>query len=113
MLITLAELETLKSRGVQAVIADWPLDSLKPLDESPDFKVLLKNAKDTDINVIMGIQPGDSSLYFTDSEAKADAYVNYYIWQNHAKGNSTEPPNNWVSSDRLIFFEIGLIRILI
>ncbi|KRT85530.1 hypothetical protein AMK59_1880, partial [Oryctes borbonicus] len=95
--ITTDELKTLKSRGINGVIADWTLDALKTLDDSADFKSLLQKAKDADIDLIVGIEPGTSSLYFNDSEAKDDTYVNYYIWQNNPKGNSTEPPNNWLT----------------
>ncbi|GJQ78317.1 hypothetical protein Trydic_g22153 [Trypoxylus dichotomus] len=95
--ITTDELKTLKSRGIKGVIADWTFDALKSLDESPDFKNLLQKAKDADVELIVGVEPGTSSLYFNDSEAKDDAYVNYYIWKSNPKGNSTEPPNNWLT----------------
>lgn len=101
-LVTIDELKTLKSRGVKGVIADWPLDTYEGLEKSPNFKQLLQNIKDVGIDVIVDLEPGTSSIFFSDSEAKSDAYVNYYIWQNNAKGNSTDPPNNWVILINLI-----------
>ncbi|KAI4469053.1 alpha-amylase family member [Holotrichia oblita] len=109
-LITADELKTLKSRGFKGVIADWPLDSLQTVDDSPDFQSLLKKAKDAGIEIIVGIEPGTSTLHLNDSEAKDDAYVNYYIWRNHAKGNTTESPNNWLTPDDVSAWKYSDVR---
>nr|XP_022909037.1 neutral and basic amino acid transport protein rBAT isoform X2 [Onthophagus taurus] len=98
--ITEDDLKLLKESGVKGVIADWPLDTYQGVQDSQEFGDLIKKAQSVELPVIVGLEPAHSMRFFNDSESKADAYLNYYYWENPKgplENGSSSPPNNWLN----------------
>lgn len=95
------ELKQLKDSGIQGVIITWPDDVYIPINVSHKFMSFLKRSNDTKINVIVDLNPGTSSKWFSKAEDKENdgEFTDYYIWARPKKSGSGEDmvPNNWKS----------------
>nr|XP_033327991.1 maltase A3-like [Megalopta genalis] len=68
-----------------------------------DFDLLIREAHNRDIKVILDLVPNHSSNqhdWFLMSVKKIDRYADYYIWADGSvdKNGLRVPPNNWVST---------------
>lgn len=68
-----------------------------------DFKELIKDSNEKDINLILSFVPNYSSnkhIWFNKSVARQVPYDNYYVWapaSGITANGSKAPPNNWLS----------------
>ena len=64
-----------------------------------DFDVMVREAKDKGLRVIMDFVRNHSSNeheWFLKSEQKEDPYTDYYIWRDRNESNPGEIPQTWL-----------------
>ena len=64
-----------------------------------DFDLMVKEAKDRGLRIIMDFVPNHSSNeheWFLNSEQKEDPYTDYYIWKDRNESNPGEEPKTFI-----------------
>lgn len=101
--------ETLKDldKNIQGIIVQWPADTYANLEDSPEVLKLIKAANEQGTNVIIELEPSISTVWFEASENKDPNYDDYYIWKS---GDSSTPPNNWISPNNISSWKYSEVR---